>query len=206
MRSIIALRIPRPAQRTIAFFIALSLQLAFLLLLIQAIEFATPVRNVLSRELTLILPRIAPAMPSTEQAPRESGIKSTIRPEVSPPEAVSPAPQMIPFIPPSALQGFGQALNNCAPETYANLPDDQKANCTRPGAGIAVQQAPSLSGVPSEVKDNDYWASQLAARKTPMRIDCTHLETMGLGGGQEATSIFVDPLCALKEVQRHTEH
>ena len=88
-----------------------------------------------------------------------------IRPEVSLPiQAPSASSKVIPIVPPGAIQGFGQALNNCAPENYANLPEDQKALCTRPGAGVAVQQAPNLPWASGRmVKDQAArWASALA--------------------------------------------
>jgi len=120
------------------------------------------------------------------------------------------APPVLPTVPvapsPDAIQGFGQALNNCAPENYSNLSEDQRTKCQRPGAGVTVQQAPNLLGGPSNVKDNDYWAAQLAARNTPARVDCTHLETQGLGPGHDATTVFVDPLCVLNHLHQPIVH
>jgi len=134
---------------------ALLLQVGFLFLMLQALKTA-PLRHELSRELTLILPRLpvvvpAPA-PAQNAAPPQNRV---ILPEVTapvPPEA-STTPAFQSITPPSSIQGFGQALNNCAPENYANLTEDQKALCTRPGAGVTVQSAPNLMGAPSEVKD-----------------------------------------------------
>jgi hypothetical protein len=114
----------------------------------------------------------------------------------------APFPPTEPVAPsPDAIQGFGQALNNCAPENYATLPEDQRAKCQRPGAGIAVEQAPNLMDVPSHVENNDYWAAQLAARNSPERVDCTHLETQTFGQNKQVTSGFVDLVCAFNQQQ-----
>jgi hypothetical protein len=58
------------------------------------------------------------------------------------------------------LKDFGQALNGCAPEKYESLTPDQKALCARPGAGMAMQEAPPLFRLPSEAKDHDFWQEQ----------------------------------------------
>lgn len=163
--------IRQPGQRAVALSIALALQITFLLLLIQAIEKARPaLRSSFSRELTLILPRPAPARPASR--PRASGIPAIIRPNVTPPMIIAPAPQAAPLIPPSSLKGFGQALNDCAPQNYDNLPGEKKALCARPGEGVAVQQAQNLMGAPSAVKDEAHWQAELARKQSPALLPC----------------------------------
>lgn len=183
MRSIST--VPQPGQRATAFLIALALQISFLLLLIQAIEKTRPLLpKPVAREFTLILPRL-PTRPA--RVPAVSGIPSTIRPQITPPFVIAPARQVLPIVPPSSLQGFGQALNDCAPENYANLPEDQKALCARPGEGVAVQQAPNLMGTPSHVKDEARWANVLAHEQSPPRLPCSgavHNEANLPGGGE----------------------
>jgi hypothetical protein len=188
-----------------ALLIALALQISFLLLLIQAIEKTRPLLpKPLAREFTWILPRLPQVRPV--RLPPLSGSPSTIQRQVTPPIVIAPMPQAMPLVPPSSLQGFGQALNDCAPENYANLPEDRKALCARPGQGVAVQQAPDLLGSPSHVANNDYWSSQLAQRNTPARVDCTHMETQSLGPSKQGFSIIADPLCAFNHLWQQLGH
>src|SRR5665213_3313419 len=195
LRSIRASRVPALGQRTLALFVALALQISFLLLLAQAGLKPSSVRQP-DREMTLTLRPLPTArLAAPSRAARPAPQITVIRPEVTAPTQAPSAFSVIPIIPPGAIQGFGQALNDCAPQNYADLPEDRKANCTRPGAGVAVQQAPNLMGAPPPVRNNDIWAAQLAARNTPLRVDCTHLATQALGAGHESTSVFVDPLC-----------
>ena len=164
---------PAVGQRTLALLVALALQISFLLLLAQAVLKPSAAVRQLARELTLVLPRLPkpalppPARPSAHARPSIP----TIQPQVSAP-AQTPSLSVAPIIPPSSLKGFGQALNNCAPENYANLPEDQKALCTRPGAGVAVQQAPNLMGAPSHVKDEAHWQGELAREQSPTLLPC----------------------------------
>ena len=168
-----ASRVPPLGQRTLALLIALALQISFLLLLAQAVLKPSLVVRQLARELTLTLhPLPAPRLPAPSRPARPAPQITVIRPEVAPPVQAPSASSVIPIVPPGALQGFGQALNNCAPENYANLPEDQKALCTRPGAGVAVQQAPNLMGVPSQVKDEAHWQDELAREQSPVLLPC----------------------------------
>jgi hypothetical protein len=206
LRPIRASRVPPLGQRTLALLVALALQISFLLLLAQPVLKPSLAVRQLARDLTLTLPRLpVPRLRTPSRLARPAPQIPAIRPEVPPTQAPSTS-SVIPFIPPDAIQGFGQALNDCASENYASLPDDKKTLCNRPGAGVAVQQAPNLMGAPPPVRNNDIWAAQLAARNTPLRVDCTHLATQSLGPGHNSTSVFVDPLCAARELQRHLEH
>jgi len=196
LRSIRASPVPALGQRTLALFVALALQISFLLLLAQAgLKPSLAVRQQ-ARELTLTLPRLPRTRlqaPSGRVAPGRQGILSAIRPEVTPPTPAPSTSSVIPLIPPSAIQGFGQALNDCAPENYANLPEDQKAKCTRPGEGAAVQGVPDLMGAPSAVKDPARWANALAHEQSPPWLACT-MAIPGLGGPAPA----FDSICLAK--------
>ena len=110
--------------------------------------------------------------PTAAPAPSRPSILTAIRPLVAPPSQTRTPLFAIPAVPPASLQGFGQALNNCAPENYANLPEDQKALCTRPGAGVAVQQAPNLMGSPSQVKDEAHWQAEFAREQSATLLPC----------------------------------
>ena len=169
---------------------ALLLQALFLLLLLQALNVA-PAHKELARELTLFLPRLPSPLtaPPSRSAPQAPGIQSTVRPLVISP----PSSSAIPLVPPSSLQGFGQALNDCAPQNYANLNEDEKAKCTRPGQGVAVQQAPDLMGVPSQVKDPARWANALAHEQSAPWLPCTMAIHTYFGSGPA-----FDPICLAK--------
>ena len=156
------------SQRIASAAVALLLQAGFLLLLLQAVELS-PVRKELSREVTLTFLRL-PTVRRPPTAPALPGIPSLIRPQAVPPAL--PSPLAIPLVPPGAIRGFGQALNGCAPENYENLSPDQKAHCIRPGAGVAVQQAPNLMGSPSHVKDEARWREEWAREQSPALLPC----------------------------------
>lgn len=187
--------------------IALALQITFLLLLIQAIEKTRPtLRSSFSRELTLILPRPTPARPAFNLGP--FGIPTIIRPNVAPPMVIAPAPQAIPLVPPSSLQGFGQALNDCAPQNYANLPEVKKALCARPGEGVVVEQAPNLMGSPSAVKDEAHWQAELARKQSPALLPCNGFLNVACLLGKIADGSLTDygdprtwPNYAIKQLQ-----
>jgi len=181
------------SQRIASAAAALLLQAGFLLLLLQAVQLS-PIRKELSREVTLTflpLPAVW-ARPATQASP---GIPSLVRPQVAP--LTPPASSVIPAVPPGAIAGFGQALNDCAPENYENLSPDQKAHCVRPGQGVAVQEAPNLMGTPSEVKDQARWANALAHEKSPPWLPCTSVIAPEFGPGYRASAF--DPACLVKE-------
>ena len=72
-----------------------------------------------------------------------------------------PAPRALnaPALP--GLEGVsGQALNDCTPEKYANLPPEQKAHCPKPGAGVAIQELPKLLGPYPQAEDEASWQEQ----------------------------------------------
>ena len=128
---------------------ALLLQGGLLLLFLSSMPaFRPPLAT--GRELILRLPRLIHYTP----APAQSRTAPRTQTQVLP-LAPLPLPQTGPALapaPPATLPGlkaFSQALNGCAPESYASLPPDQKARCPRPGAGVAIQELPNLMGSPS---------------------------------------------------------
>jgi hypothetical protein len=87
------------------------------------------------------------------------------RPEPTSPVTQAPTPPTSATAPitiatPEALRGFGEALNGCAPERYADLALAQKARCGKPGEGLAVKNAPNLMGEKSQVKNGLYWQEE----------------------------------------------
>lgn len=83
-------------------------------------------------------------------------------------------------------------MNNCAPQDYANLPEDQKALCTRPGQGVAVQSAPNLMGVPSAVKDEAHWQAELARKQSPALLPCNGFLNVACVLGKIADGTLAD--------------
>ena len=133
---------------------ALLLQGGFLFLFLASMPvFRPPVP--LERELAIIMPRLRPVpAPPAPAGPGKEAVP------VTPPLPTAPAPPFTAPLPPASalpgLQGFGQALNNCAPEKYNNLTPQQRANCSRPGEGMPLEQGLNLS-VPHEAKDEATW-------------------------------------------------
>jgi hypothetical protein len=104
---------------------ALFVQGVFLLLLLYATPKFLPSTK-FERETTLILPRLQKAHPlPIKIAPRMAAppLEKRPNPGISAP-ITRPSTSFVPIIPPSAIQGFGQELNNCTPEKYATLPED----------------------------------------------------------------------------------
>jgi hypothetical protein len=137
---------------------ALLLQGGLLLLFLSSMPaFRPPLAT--GRELILRLPRLIHPTPAPSRtAPRTQTQVLPLAPLPLPQTgpALAPAPPAI--LP--GLKNFGQALNGCAPESYASLPPDQKARCPRPGAGVAIQELPNLMGSPSPAKDEALWQEQ----------------------------------------------
>lgn len=159
---------------------ALLLQGGFLLLFLASMPVIRPPAP-LERELAIIMPRLQPAPP----LPAATG-EATGPPRVAPLLPASPAPLFsAPALPPAlpGLQGFGQALNNCAPEKYSSLLPDQQVHCPRPGAGMAIEELPNLMGTPSQVKDNARWANALAHEKSPLLLPGANQDGFGIHAG-----------------------
>jgi hypothetical protein len=134
------------------------LQGGFLLLFLASTPIFRPPPQI-GRELSLILPRLVLPRPSPK---RPDGLPGpvTVTPALPlPPNAITRAPQA-PNAALSGIQGFGQALNGCAPEKYASLPPDLKARCPKPGDGVAIQKEPGLGPVRPEAKDEALWQEQ----------------------------------------------
>jgi hypothetical protein len=153
-------RAPRRSSRLAGAAGALLLQGGLLLLFLSSMPaFRPPLAP--GRELILRLPRLIHSTPAP--APSQTAPRTQMQ---TMPLAPSPLPQTGPPIvpvPPDVLPGlknFGQTLNGCAPESYANLPPDQKARCPRPGAGVAIQELPNLMGSPNPAKDEALWQEQ----------------------------------------------
>jgi len=129
----------------------------------------------------------APAPTTTTQRQKTT---VPVAPQQRPPSVTAP------LVPPMAapdLQGFGRALQDCAPENLSNLAQDERMRCPglphRPDANL-------LTEPPSHVKDPAMRAAEMGAKNAQPRIPCTYvIQTPGPGGGVVP---MVDPLCGLK--------
>lgn len=143
----------RLIRRGIGGALALLVQVAAVFLFIIERPSAPPR---LPRETIFLLPRLPEAAPPLTRPQRTAPVAP-----VTP--SVPPAPS---WTPPSGIIGFGRSLFGCAPENYASLPPDERARCSRPAEGLALQRDPDLMGGNSHVKDNAHWANAMAHRQT----------------------------------------
>jgi hypothetical protein len=191
---------PPVRDRLAGLLLALSIQALLTALLLSAHNPAAPVVD--SRELIFALPPLpkmltpkpnAPALPR----PRAPSIPTLMPPAVPPPAALPSGPiTVLPM--PDDLRRFGQALNNCALEHYADLSAEAKSHCPDPGEGVVVRQTPDLMGHPSQTKDEAYWEEEWARENTPLRAPCMGMTEIKSGNGRTAVPVpMVDTFCIL---------
>lgn len=136
---------------------ALALQAAFIALLIGPMPAFRP--GIPVRETILRLLETRPARPPTVIDARGRKHPDQAAPIPQAPVASAPSTAILPA-PPEALRSFGEALNGCAPERYADLPPEQKARCARPGEGLVVKNAPNPLGEKNHMKEEAYWQEE----------------------------------------------
>jgi len=159
----------RRRKRLAGFVLAIAVQAGFLALLVISRPVIAPPEK-LTKELTLFLPRLPRAAPPPLALPAPA---QQAAPRLTAPLAIIPAPLPNPLrAAPMApdLSQLGQFLFGCTPEQWSSLTPEQRAECPRPGEGIAVQQAPNLLGSPSHVQDNARWANALAHEQSPVLL------------------------------------
>jgi len=179
-------------DRVVGLSIALLLQAGFIAVLVQSLH-VNVARKLVPREWILLLPKL-PAPPPEKIVPH---IKA--RPLEAPLPAVSiprvePAPQAVP------LSGLGNALFGCAPQNFSNLSPEDQAKCR--GFAMSPPNPDTVAALRSHVRDPEQRAAELAARRAPARVDCTHVETEIIDNIAQDHKLFVDPLCALKGIKR----
>jgi hypothetical protein len=153
----------RARERSAGLVGALLVQLILLGLFLQPLMPPARPRQ-LARELMLLLrpaPQKAPALRTIDARPGPLlPLPSLPTPDVrqdSAPTAVPPSA--------SALQGLGQSLFGCAPETYAGLSREERAHCPPPGEGLARGEPSDLIGpTRSHAKDAQRWQEALDER------------------------------------------
>ena len=158
-----------PAPRLTSFCLALLIQVGFIATLIWSWPvFVRPAPN--PAELMMVLPPLAPIAPkpaarTSRSAAAPAAVMKIPAPRMSTPQAPPPL---------SGIQGFGQALNGCAPESYDKLPPEQRAACasrTRDMAALPPRE-PDLMGKPSRVKNEAIWQAELARAHSPALMPC----------------------------------
>jgi hypothetical protein len=188
------LTVPRVIRdRTGGAVLALLVQAGFLLPFLLSSQHPAPPRGP-ARETILLLHSLPQTAPRTIDArgafPRKTTpIQVPILPNITSPS----------LAPPSGIAGFGRSLFGCAPEHYADLLPDERAHCSKPGEGMAVNQPPDLMAGPSHVKDNLRWANAMAHKQTlrmlpgGMLFPLVALGAVLDGSISEPNSAFRDP-------------
>jgi len=100
-----------------------------------------------------------------------------------------------------AKGGLSIPLFSCTPEKFAGLSPEDQAKCA--GTGVMPPQT-GIAELRSHVRDPTRRAAELAARRTPVRVDCTHAKTTVIQNITQQTSVSVDLLCAGKALLRAT--
>lgn len=73
----------------------------------------------------------------------------------------------------AALQGFGSALANCAPENLVNLNADERAACARSGLALR-DNGPDFRDHTDRSKDAALWARRRARKNAPALLPCAN--------------------------------
>jgi len=113
---------------------------------------------------------------NTARPPAPAMRKEAPRP--APPRAARPAskplaPSEAPAMPVPDIKGFGQVLDGCAPQNFANLDDAQRSRCQSLGLVPshdlgAVDYADRTAQVPGAKQ----WERELARKKAPLLLPC----------------------------------
>lgn len=159
----------RTASRLTGFCLALIIQIGFVALLLWSRPlFVRPAPA--AGELMMVLPPLPPIAPKPmARASRRNAAPAAPAAKFSAPSQTPPgAPPL------AAIQGFGQALNSCAPESYDKLPPEQRAACASRTRGLAAlaPREPDLMGKPSRVKNEALWRAELARAHSPALMPC----------------------------------
>lgn len=149
-------------DRLVGATLALAIQAGLIALLIFSHAPWAPPEKI-ARELTFVLPRLRPVAPPPAPARPGTPSRAPAAPLPLPPQ-VLPMPDSTVPAPPSQeiLRNLGQSLFGCAPENWSSLTPQQRSHCSRPGEGVAIQQAPPLLVAPDHVKDKALWQEQWA--------------------------------------------
>jgi hypothetical protein len=138
---------------------ALLLQAAFLFLFLYSMPEIRPVET--AREMVFVFHRaLAPPPPLPAPAPQlttPEPVPAMPSPLFAPPALSAPPSFAVPD-----LRGFGDMLNNCAPEIYSQLTPEKRALCPHPGgeAGIPGDDTGIEIAPRSHSKDAATWQEE----------------------------------------------
>ncbi len=170
---------PARSSRLAGVFGAILLQGGFFLALIAAMPHF-PARPALQHELTWLLPQLQKVQPLPGRTLSLPGA-ITVTPKIEPPARLVPPLAAAPAVPLPSLQGFGQALNGCAPENFTTLDEAQRSRCRK------LSALPSYD--PSAVDYGDHsnrvagakqWELELARKKAPLLLPCGNPKAVNL--------------------------
>jgi hypothetical protein len=121
-------------QRTLGATLALLVQAVFLTLVMLSPSHPTRRLTGLAHETILLLQSLPRTVPATIDARGPASPKTRKAAPISVPTVPSyAAPYLAPL---AGLSGFGHAIFGCAPEQYADLAPEERANCPKPGEGM----------------------------------------------------------------------
>jgi len=183
-------------DRVVGLTIALLLQAGFVALLLQSLH-VNVAKRLGPQEWIMFLPKL-PAPPPEKTVPR---IRA--RPLEVPLPTVN-IPRLEPAPPAAALKDLGRELFGCAPEKFSTLSPEDQAKCR--GFGILPSDGNTVAALRSHVRDPARRTAELAARRAPARVDCTRMETAIIDNIAQDHRLFVDPLCAAREIRRAFGH
>jgi hypothetical protein len=107
------------------------------------------------QEMIFVLHHPPPPTPSPLPAPLPLPGRMPVRPAPALPSGPAFSFPSVPALP--DISGFGQALNDCAPEKYASLRPEQKARCPHPDGGMAPDQGQINLTPHDQAKDEATW-------------------------------------------------
>lgn len=166
------------------------------LLLIAFILSGLPKSVSVPRRVHEMILMLMPKPKRIEPKPRE---KPVPRPVIA-----SPAPRTLRYGPPApATAPTTKALNipllRCAPEDLEKLSPEEREGCS--GFGITPPDKNAVAELRSHVRAPAQHTAELAARRTPAKVDCTYLETQVIDNIAQDNGVFVDTTCAARKIR-----
>ncbi|HWA92368.1 MAG TPA: hypothetical protein VG889_20190 [Rhizomicrobium sp.] len=151
---------------------------------------SAPIPRAVHEIMLVLMPKPKPVdvEPPPKAAPRRAAIPSWVR---------APVPVIAPQVAPSVELRI--PLFRCAPENFEKLSPEEQAKCS--GIGIAPPDRRTVAALRSHVLDPARHEAELAARRTPARVDCTRLKHEVIQNIVQQDSLIVDPLCALGDIR-----
>jgi hypothetical protein len=136
-----------------------------------------------------------PVPPPPRSVPGRRAAQSSAPRPYTVPQLTLP-PDML--VRPNAPTTLDLPLADCAPESLGGA--SHKA-CSITRAFVPNDNAPQT--IRNRSVQSTRWAATLAARRSPVRVDCMNIvSTIGRMPGTAATAIMPDPLCVLERIRK----